>query len=239
VTAGEHPSVKGYREQRVSRLRTLRIIVPIALAALELSHPTWSPGAVSPAVVAAGSWWLVLHVLVLLGYGALVWLLWIPAILPRVALVAFLLCNSAFLGVDGIGVGLLTQSDPGEADRLWTSSFVTALADLAGLTWAASLLCVAASLTKTGRGRLVSLALGLTWLTFIASAPPLAVPVIISRVAAAATGASVIYRSGSGAVPFALLVFAAVLRQHVGPEAALGMLLVGIALAWAPGPERG
>ena len=40
------------------------------------------------------------------------------------------------------------------------------------------------------------------------------------------------YRGGTADIGSALLVFAAVLRQHVGPEAALGLLCVAAALAW-------
>jgi hypothetical protein len=231
------------------RRRGLAIVVPALLAALELSHPTWSEGGVSQAVGAAGGWWLPLHLLLLIGYAALVWLLWVPGTVPRILLVSFVVCNTAFLGLDGIGIGLLAPADPGAADRLWNSSLVTLLANLTGAAWAASLLSVAASLLPGGASRSsgtalhtggarsraagsrpVLLGLGLTWLTFVASGLPLAAPTVFSRLAAVATGAWVVYGRGTAALSFALLVFAAVLRQHVGAEAALGMLLVGIAL---------
>jgi hypothetical protein len=216
------------------RPRTLRIVVPTALAALELSHPTWSEGAVSQAVSAAGGWWLPLHLLLLVGYGALVWLLWLPAALPRILLVVFLVCNTAFLATDGLAVGLLAAADPDAADRLWNSAFVAALANLTGAAWAASLLGVAAFVCAAGRTRPLVLGLGLTWLTFVASAPPLAASSALSRLAALATGAWFVYASGVSGVPVALLVFAAVLHQHVGAEAALGVLLVGVALVRLP-----
>jgi len=208
--------------------RVLRLTVPLALAALEFSHPAWSAGAVSQAILAARDWWLPLHLLLILGYSVLVWLMWLPATLPRVALVAFLLCNTAFLAVDGLGVGLLAAADPGAADRLWSSPVVTALANLAGATWSASLLALAAMTTPAARTRPVLIGLGLTWLTFVASAPPLAMPSTIGRVVAAATGGWLVYVTGKSAVPVALLIFAAVLRQHVGAEAALGMLFIAI-----------
>ena len=76
----------------------------------------------------------------------------------------------------------------------------------------------------------------LTWVAFVASAPPLSAPPVISRLLAAATGAWIVYSRGTAGVPVALLVFAAVLHQHVGLEAALGLLLVSVALARLPEP---
>jgi hypothetical protein len=225
------------------RWRALTVVLPIIIAPLELGHPTWSEGAESQAVLAAGGWWLPLHVLLLAGYGALVRLLWVlqsrcwagprrwPGTLPRILLVVFLVCNTAYLGVDGLGVGVLAPTDPDSADRLWHSEIVAALANLTGAAWAASLLSVAAAVSSAGRTRLAVLGLGMTWLTFVASASPLATPPIVSRLAALATGAGVVYVTGNSGVPVALLVFAAVLHQHVGAEAALGVLLIGVALA--------
>jgi hypothetical protein len=105
---------------------------------------------------------------------------------------------------------------------------VAALANLTGATWSAAVLSVAAALHPTGR--VAGVGLTATYLAFVASAPPLALPLVVSRLTALATGAWVAYSRGPSAAPFALLAFAAVLRQHVGPEAALGMLLVFVAL---------
>jgi hypothetical protein len=218
----------------VTRLRVARIVVPIALAALELSHPTWSNGDVAQAVAATGAWWLPLHVLLIAGYGALVWLLWLPGGFARAMLIAFLVCNTAFLAIDGLAVGLLAQGNPDEADRLWTSPLVTLLANLTGATWAASLLFIARFYGPKGRPALMALVL--TFVAFVASAPPLSVPTLISRLLAAATGAWIIYASGPKNLPLAALAFAAVLHQHVGAEAALGLVLVSLALARLPEP---
>src|SRR5712692_4800815 len=167
--------------------RALRIAVPCALAALELSHPTWSGGGVSQAVTAAGGWWLPLHLLLIAGYAALVRILWLPGTLVRVTFVAFLVCNTAFLAKDGIAVALLAGSDPQAADALWNSRSVTALANLTGATWAASVLSVAAPHLRASKTGPTQTALVLTWLAFVASVPPLSVPPVISRVLAAAT----------------------------------------------------
>ncbi len=217
-----------------TRSRALRIVVPCALAALELSHPVWVEGSVSQAVVAAGGWWLPLHPLLIIGYAALVRVLWVPGILVRTVLVSFLVCNTAFLAVDGIAVGLLAGSDPQAADALWNSALVTALANVTGATWAASLLSIAHFHGPKGRPALIGIVL--TWLAVVASATSLSAPPVISRLLAAATGAWIVYSRGTTGVPAALLVFAAVLHQHVGPEAALGLLLVSVALARLPEP---
>jgi hypothetical protein len=216
------------------RVRALSIVVPITLAVLELIHTTWSESGLPQAFLAAGGFWAALHLLLLVGYIVLVWLLWVPAALPRILLVVFLVSNTAFIGMDGVGVGLLAISDPDAADRLWSSPVLAALANVTGAAWAASLLAVAAFICDVGRTRPALLGLGLTWLTFVASTPPLAAPSAFSQIAALATGAWFVFTTGASGIPAALLVFAAVLHQHVGAGAVLGILFVCIALARLP-----
>lgn len=210
--------------------RVAAVLVPFGVGVLELSHPAWGDGSVAQAVVASGDWWIPLHLLLIAGYGLLVRCLWTPPRLTRCLLVAFVATNTAFLALDGIGVGLLARSDPAAADALWNGPPVVALADATGAAWAAALLATAATLYPRLRGRLVLAGLGLTWLSFVASS---VVPsaALAARALAIATGAWAVYSSGSASVPFALLVFAAPLRQHVGAEAAFGMLCIGLALA--------
>jgi hypothetical protein len=217
-------------------VRRLRPVVAGALAAVELIHPAWSEGSVSQAVAAAGSWWLPLHLLLIGGYAALVRLLWTRNVAPRVMLAAFLVCNTTFLAIDGIAVGVLATPDPRAADALWTSPLVTILANLTGATWAAAVLCFAGAHLRRTRSKPVEAGLVLTWLLFVAGTPPLSMPPLFSRLTAAATGALIVYAQGAAAVPAALLVFAAVLHQHVGGEAALGLLLIAIALTRLPEP---
>src|ERR1700730_11896907 len=93
------------------RRRLLTFAIPTLLAALELVHPTWSQGSVSQAVQASGPWWVPLHVLLTAGYGVVVYLLWVPAVFAHVLLGVFLVCNTAFLGVDGLAVGLLAAQN--------------------------------------------------------------------------------------------------------------------------------
>src|SRR5712691_8889639 len=108
----------------VSMLRVTRaaVAISVALAALELSHPTWTDGSVVQAVKAAGAWWIPLHSLLIAGYGGLVVVLWreVEGGPARLLLGLFGVCNTAYLAVDGIAVGVLAQTDPAAADALWT-----------------------------------------------------------------------------------------------------------------------
>jgi hypothetical protein len=212
--------------------------IPIALAALELSHPAWADGSIAQAVNAAGGWWLPLHVLLIAGYGVLALVLWrrLSARVGPVARAArslalvFGACNSAYLAIDGIGVGVLAQTDPNAANALWNSPLVAVLADATGASWAAALLLAALTLAPPAP-RVEGVGAVLTWLLFTASAAPFPAAALLSRLAALATGAWAVYQRGTIGIPFALLAFAAVLRQHVGPEAALGLGCISLAFA--------
>jgi hypothetical protein len=198
--------------------RLIGIAIPLALGGLELVHPA------SPA---AAGWWIPFHIALIVGYGLLVAVLWsVPnahATVARAVLAVFLASNVLFLAIDGVGA----QSD---ADALSANPLVEALANVTGAAWSLALLSVAATLQLVGRTRIVVGGSILAWLTFVASSY-LPGAGLASRAAAVATGAWAVYTAGTSAVPFALLVFAAVLRQHVGPEAALGMLSIALSLA--------
>jgi hypothetical protein len=185
-----------------------RLAVPVAVAALELIHP---PGAES------ADWiWIPLHLALIAAFGALVAVLWRRAHwrAARAALIAFAGANTAYLLVDGV----LGDLSPG----------TSALANAAGAAWAAALLLMAAS--APGVSRRVTAGLMMTWLAFVASAPPVGLPPLVSRLAAATTAAWIVYATGRSALPGALLTFGAVSRQHVGPEAALGMVCCALAI---------
>lgn len=205
-------------------------LLPLTLAALEILHPTWSDTAVSDAVRSSAAWWIVLHVLLLLGYAGLVvvFLRIARSTAERAMLIAFGIANSMYLAIDGIAIGVLAQLDPVAADVVWSSTWVTLLADGSGATWAAVLLLLA---VRSSASLALRVGAGVTWLAFVASAlPALGGPAIgVSRSAALATGAWAVYQRGSVAIPLAMLAFAAVLRQHVGAEAAFGLVLVAIA----------
>jgi hypothetical protein len=212
----------------MARGSILRVGVPLAMGVLELTHPTWSDTSVSQGVAAAGSWWIPLHVLLIVGDGLLVRMLWTPTVVNQVVLGGFAAASTAFLAVDGLAVGLLSQSDPAAADALWNNPVVQALGNVTGAAWAAALLATAAALFPSDRRRVGLFGSALTWATFVASGlVPFAAAA--SRALALATGMLSVQASGVAGVPFALLVFAAILRQHVGPEAALGMLCIAIA----------
>jgi hypothetical protein len=70
----------------------------------------------------------------------------------------------------------------------------------------------------------------LTWFTFVLGGF-LPFAAALSRVVALAVGASLVYAAGIGGLAIALLIFAAVIRQHAGAEAALGMLCIAVAAA--------
>jgi hypothetical protein len=240
------------------------VAVPLALAAVELLHPTWPGTSPSQAVAAAGAWWLIIHLALIVGYALLVLTLWHASsrpgprprtdlairalgkvcwtkfgrlrlgakrglsaeLLGRVALAAFFASNTAFLAVDGLGVGLLARTEPASADALWNSPLVVALADATGATWSAALLILAAR--HTAPSRLVAIALGTVWIALIAS-PFVPVASLGSFAIALAVAAYQVYRGGTAGLPFALLAIAAILRQHVGAEAAVGMLCIALA----------
>jgi hypothetical protein len=210
----------------------LAIGPPILLAVLALLHPIWT----GDSVVAAASSpnWIPVHIGLLVGFAALVGVMW-PAGSRRapaaIALAVFALVNAIYLAVDGLWIGRLALSDPPLADALWNAPTVTVLANLSGALFCLALLLRATLEHDVRDDRLLIGGLGLTALLLIASGW-LPYAGLAARLAAIATGGLAIYRAGLPAVPFALLVFASVLRQHVGPEAALGMVCITVALAW-------
>jgi hypothetical protein len=213
--------------------RVVDVAIPLALSALELVHPA---GSGDQAVLAAGGWWIPLHIALIVGYGLLVASLWLLvrrvggafALVAGASLGLFLASNFLFLAIDGVGIGLAAPSDPTAANELWSSPLVVTVANVTGAAWSLALLAVAAALQPVARTRIGIGGMTIIWLAFAASS---LVPgaALASRAAAVATGAWAVYTTGAGALPFALLVFAAVLRQHVGPEAALGMLCIALA----------
>jgi hypothetical protein len=212
--------------------------VPLAVGVLQLTHPTWSDGSVAEAVVVAGAWWIPLHVLLIVGYLALALTLWPPDAFARALLAAFLVCNTAFLAVDGVLVGSLASSDPSAADAVWNSPLTLGLADLTGALWCAALLAIAASRVAAPRTTLLLVAL--IWLAFVGSLGLPAMIVLGSIALVVAVYRTYLGRGASAGVTFGLLALAALARQHVGVEAALGMLwLALVALADALRAARG
>jgi hypothetical protein len=220
-------------------VRAALVVVSLAVAVLEVLHPAWTDGDVAEAVASAGSLWLPLHVGLLLGYALLVWCVWRLQHHRRHFLLLFGVLNSLFLLVDGVLVGLLASTDPAAADALWSSPVVFLLANLTGATWSLALLVLAAHLAPGRIDRWTGGLFGATWLVFVASALPLPVGPSFSRAAAVATAGWLAYRDGRPAVPAAVLVFGAVLRQHVGAEAALGLVCLAVAVGLFRSPVNG
>ena len=189
--------------------RAVTVVVCVALAALELVHP--------PSAEGAADWWLPLHVALIAGYALLTWQLWQAVPMARVLLAVFGVANAAFLAIEGVLVGVLA---------------VTFLANATGAAWCLVLLVLAAEVYPAPRERLTLALLALTWLVFVASATPFVQGQLLSRAVTIVTAAWLTYRGGPAALPSAVLVFGAVLRQHVGPEAALGLLCLAFALGW-------
>jgi hypothetical protein len=251
--------------------------VPLALGVLQLTHPTWTEGSVSQGVAAARGWWIPLHVLLLVGYVALAATLWPEgpyAAVSRALLVAFVVCNTAFLAIDGLVVGSLAASQPSTADSVWNSPLTVGVADLTGALWCAALLAIgatrvsgspststpspstasataSAATASTSRApistgkpprSLVILAV-LIWGGFVASLVTPAAIVVGSLGLVFAVYRTYARRGARAGVTFGLLALAALARQHVGIEAALGMAWIalaalGDALRGRPYPER-
>ena len=132
-----------------------------------------------------------------------------------------MLANTIFLVLDGV----FAPADSVATNALW--------GNVTGAAWCLVLLSLAAALSPAELDRPTTLLLILTWVAFIASATPLPAGPLLSRAVAVASAAWLAYRGGVSALPSALLVFGSVLRQHVGPEAALGLLLVAAALGFS------
>lgn len=213
-----------------TRILAAAISLCVALAILELAHPGGTDSTVVDAL------WLRLHIALTIGYGLLTWFLWNTARIPaavadrhriatalfRAALIVFVLANTTFLLIDGVFPELRAGTDPVSASPV--------LANITGAAWCFVLLSLAAARAPAALDRPATLLLVLTWFAFIAGATPLQASPLVSRAAAVVSAAWFAYRGGVSAVPSALLAFAAVLRQHVGPEAALGLLCVAAAL---------
>jgi hypothetical protein len=227
----------GSSVRRRLALRTgawIAVGVPLVVGALQLAHPSWSGGSISDAVLETGPWWVPLHVLLLVGYVALALTLWPDNSLSRALLVAFVLCNTVFLIVDGLLVGNLAASNAAAADSLWNSPATIALGDLTGALWCAALLAIGATRAPVSQrsgsppGWLIVLAV-LIWAGFVASLVTPAAIVIGSLALVFAVYRTYSRRGARAGVTFGLLALAALARQHVGVEAALGMVWIALA----------
>lgn len=230
---------------RFSRLGSLALAP--GLAVLALVHPT--PGLIDPiaTIAAAEALWLGVHVALALGFAGLAWLLlrsadcwpadmWRTAL--RIVLLAFGVLSTVYVGIDGVLVGALAVADAARAETVWSAPALVGVANLVGGLWAAGLTLLAwARLPASRQSVIVGATLLATWLTFVASGLPngVAVPPLLSRLVATASAAVIVFRGGTGDLSPALLTVAAVFRLHVGPDAAVGLVLVAAAEALSRG----
>ena len=223
-------------------MRHALLLAPPCVAVLELLHPIWPDDAIFETVAPLVGWWLALHMLLLVLFPMVLWTLWLELppmrgrleVVARALLIVAAIANATFIAIDGIGTGFLivdARSNAAGLAAMWNGPLLVGLADLSGGAFALALLVTSAALYREARSGLALAALVTAGLAFLVSALPGASPAVpISRIAALVAGVAMVYRGGAGHMPFALLVFAAVLPQHVGPPAALGTLLVGAAL---------
>jgi hypothetical protein len=231
-----------------------------------VAHPVWASGtSVYQGIAEAGDRWLVVHLLLTVGFPTLAFALYrlIPNDESREGRVAAWLLGlfgaaaAAFLALDGVVTGMMVRSAAGQeaaqqvqaaesVRALWASPLALGLANLTGLTFALALSATALALYPRTRGRLVLACLGIVVAALVGAALASMLgflwPPALARVAGIATGAVAVYRQGATAIPFALLVLAGVLPQHVGLEAQVGLLCVFFAIAgrafvWPPGPR--
>jgi hypothetical protein len=169
--------------------------------------------------------------------------------------VAFVVCNTAFLLIDGLVVGSLAGSQPSTADSVWNSPLTVGLGDLTGALWCAALLAIGATRAYAFQSlagsagspeqmprSLIILAV-LIWGGFVASLVTPAAIVVGSLALVFAVYRTYTRKGAHAGLTFGLLALAALARQHVGVEAALGMVWIalaalGDALRGRSGPER-
>jgi len=237
-------------------LRWLLYVVPsAALVIPESLHPNpHALGSVYQSVSPVVDWWIELHLLfvvffTLLAFGLLVSLVGrrgVAATAARLAIGAFVAVANAFVGTEGIGMGLVIRGGQG-----------LSAAQQAGIDQAVQSLWDGFTATTLGEAHasLWVLAIGLTAITFYPAARR---PLPLALVGAAVLWMTVIGRFVSAEIwvaaiallwvmivavvgmqdraaigPFGLLILAMLLPQHGEPGvSAVGAASVGAALLW-------
>jgi hypothetical protein len=226
-----------------------------ALAVLELLHPGWDE-TVYKGVAPVVDWWITLHLLMLVLFALVALTLFLSvaaqrgpaAATARFALGFFVVGNSAFIGIDGIGSGLFIKGAQGLPDAeqagveqalqsLWNSPMSEFFARWQWLAWLIGSGASALTLYPQARGRVSLAVLGVGLVLVIGGGLgldlDLGVPVwSLGVVAAIAAAAVLARRRGASAIPFGLLLLAAVLPQHGSPPGAIGVACLGLALIW-------
>jgi len=227
--------------------------VPIFVGAINLAHPVISPSVgVYQTVLPQVEWWIILHVLNLVGFallGLAVYVLirderGIAATVSRMALVVFIPFYVGFDALIGLGTGTLVQYaghlPPNQLaaaklaiDAVWTSGLGTVLASIGSIAWVISVFAAAIALTEPGRRRAATavavLAFGLVgWGVSTSS-----VGMLLWWVAIIAAFLAVL-SLGRPRMPAALFVLAGMLfgTTHVVPIGPLGMVCLAAGAAW-------
>jgi hypothetical protein len=231
---------------------------PLFVGAINLGHPIVSSGGVYQTVSPYVTWWLILHVLNLVGFalaGLAAYLILreergLAATIGRIALAVFIPLYLGFDALIGLGTGTLvqyaSQLPPDQLpeaklaiEALWTSSLGTILATLGSSAWGISMFATAIALTERSRRPVVIvlsvLAFGLVgWGVATASSGTL-----LWWLAVAVAGLAV-FSVARPRVPAALFVLAGILfgTTHVVPFGPLGMLCFAGGILWLELVER-
>lgn len=143
---------------------------PLFVGAINLEHPIVSSGGVYQTVAPHVTWWLILHVLNLVGFalaGLAAYLLLreergLVATIGRIALAVFIPLYLGFDALIGLGTGTLvqyaSQLPPDQLpeaklaiEALWTSNRGTLLATLGSSAWGIGMFSTAIALTERSR----------------------------------------------------------------------------------------
>jgi hypothetical protein len=234
-------------------LRTAIVIgVPLFVGLLNLTHPAVTAGSsVYHAVVHHLGWWLLLHMLNLVGFALLglgVWLLvqhhaGVAGTISSVAIAVFVPFYVGFDALIGIGTGVLVQyASTRPQNQLpvlepaisayWASGMATILAAVGSIAWGLSMVGAAVALTAPRR-RPATAALGLLplavtgWGVATNSAGTLVWWGVVALTALAMAAVS-------RHLPAMLLALAAMLfgTTHVAPLGPLGMACLAGAAVW-------
>ena len=242
--------------QRIAR--ALLLVGPAAgLVVLELLHPNpHARGTVYQSVSPVVDWWIQLHLLLCVLFALLAFAMFVSlagepgaaATTARVALGVFVAGTCAFVGTEGIGMGLVIRGAQGlpaaqqagvdqAVQALWDSPTANLLGILGhSLVFVLAVAASAVALYPSAR-RPLPLALlglvlvwtgvGLWWLHV-----PLALWGGVNLVLLLAVVTVVGTDARAAIVPFGLLVLAMILPQHGDPGGAVGAACIGVALLW-------
>jgi hypothetical protein len=241
--------------------RWLLFVGPAAgLFVLNLFHPNpHTLGSVYQSVSPVVDWWITLHLLLFVLFTLLAFALFVSlageqgaaATTARVALGSFVPVACAFVGTEGVGMGLVIRGAQGlpaaqqagveqAVQALWDGPTANVLGILHSLLFALAVGASAVALYPAARRPLPLALLGLalvfagvvtsSGLSGLQLPPLLWVGVNLALLLAVVTVVGAEDRAAI--VPFGLLVLAMVLTQHGNPESVVGVVCLGAFLVW-------